>query len=68
MANRNFRPYIRRIDIIEKHINYVYTGIVMDIMIMSHDMRFPAMWYVRPATAQISLRISAFYSEPLLVA
>ena len=24
---------------------------------MSHDMRFPTMWYVRPAKAQTSLRI-----------
>ena len=35
---------------------------------MSRDMRFPTMWYVRPAKAQISLRISAVCSEPLLVA
>ena len=26
---------------------------------MSHDMRFPSMWYVRPAMAQTSLRIRA---------
>ena len=26
---------------------------------MSHDMRFPTMWYVRPAKAQTSLRIRA---------
>ena len=26
---------------------------------MSHDMRFPTMWYVRPAKPQISLRIHA---------
>ena len=26
---------------------------------MSFDMRFPTMWYVRPAKAQISLRIYA---------
>ena len=25
--------------------------------LMSRDMRFPTMWYVRPAKAQISLRI-----------
>ena len=31
-------------------------------------MRFPTMWYVRPAKAQISLRIRAVWSEPLLVA
>ena len=34
----------------------------------SHDMRFPTMWYVRPAKAQTSLRIRAVWSEPLLVA
>ena len=26
---------------------------------MSHDMRFPTMWYIRPAKAQSSLRIRA---------
>ena len=31
-------------------------------------MRFPTMWYVRPAKPQISLRIRAARSEPLLVA
>ena len=35
---------------------------------MSRDMRFPTMWYVRPAKPQISLRIRAVWSEPLLVA
>ena len=30
-------------------------------------MRFPTMWYVRPAKTQISLHISAVWSEPLLV-
>ena len=35
---------------------------------MSRDMRFPTMWYVRPAKAQISLRIRAVWSEPLLIA
>ena len=35
---------------------------------LSHDMRFPTMWYVRPAKPQISLRIRAAWSEPLLVA
>ena len=32
------------------------------------DMRFPTMWYVRPAKTQISLRRHAVWSEPLLVA
>ena len=31
-------------------------------------MRFPTMWYARPAKPQISLRIRAVWSEPLLVA
>ena len=35
---------------------------------LSQCMRFPTMWYVRPAKPQISLRISAVWSEPLLVA
>ena len=35
---------------------------------MSHGMGFPTMWYVRPAKLQISLRIRADWSEPLLVA
>ena len=34
---------------------------------LSHCMRFPTMWYVRPAKPQISLRIRAVWSEPLLV-
>ena len=35
---------------------------------MSCYMRFPTMWYVRPAKPQISLRIRAAWSEPVLVA
>ena len=35
---------------------------------LSHDMRFPTMWYVWPAKAQTSMRIRAVWSEPLLVA
>ena len=31
----------------------------VDQDILSHYMRFPTMWYVRPAKAQISLRICA---------
>ena len=35
---------------------------------MSRDMRFPTMWYVRPAAkAQTSRHIRAVWSEPLLV-
>ena len=36
--------------------------------IMSQCMRFPTVWRVRPAKAQISLRIRAVWSEPLRVA
>ena len=35
---------------------------------MSQCMSFPTMWYVRPAKPQISLRIRAVWSEPLLIA
>ena len=35
---------------------------------MSQDMRFPTMWYVPPAKAQISLRLCAVWSEYFLVA
>ena len=35
---------------------------------VSKCMKFPSMWYVRPAKPQISLRIRAVWSEHLLVA
>ena len=35
---------------------------------MSQCMRFPSLWYVRPAKPQMSLRIRAVWSEPLLIA
>ena len=35
---------------------------------MSQCMRFTTMWCVRPAKPQMSLRIRAVWSEPLLVA
>ena len=38
------------------------------IINLSQCMRFPTMWYVRPAKPKISLRIRAVRSEPLLVA
>ena len=41
---------------------------VFHIPHMSRDMRFPTIWYVRPARAQTSLRLRAVWSEPLLVA
>ena len=34
---------------------------------MRHGMRFPTMWYVRPAKPQISLHMRAVWSEPLLI-
>ena len=34
---------------------------------MSQCMRFPTMWYVRPAKPQTSLRVRAVWSEPLQV-
>ena len=34
----------------------------------SQYMKFPTMWYVRPAKPQISLHIGAVWLEPLLVA
>ena len=34
------------------------------VLHMSQCMRFPTMWYVRPAKAQTSLRICAVWSEP----
>ena len=34
---------------------------------LSRDIGFPTMWHVRPAKPQISLRIRAVLSEPLLV-
>ena len=37
-------------------------------ILMSLDMRFPTIWYVWPANPQISLRIRAVWSGPLLVA
>ena len=39
----------------------------LHIPYLSRDMRFPTMWYVRPAKPQTSLRIRAVWSESLLV-
>ena len=47
------------------YLNLFHTGIchvgmhVKTCAHMSRDMRFPTMWYVRPAKPQISLRIRA---------
>ena len=44
-------------------------GIVYSFLTyLSCDTWFPTMWYVRPTKHQISLRIRAVWSEPLLVA
>ena len=40
----------------------------LSLLHLSQCMRFPTIWYVRPAKPQISLRIRAVWSEPLLVA
>ena len=47
---------------------YSFMAILLYTIDLSPDMRFPAMWYVRPAKPQISLRIRAVRSELLLVA
>ena len=46
--------------------NFIFANIIKRHMIQC--MRFPTMWYVRPAKPQISLRMRAVWSEPLLVA
>ena len=43
---------------------YVY----ITVLDMSRDMRFPTMWFVRPAKAQTSLCIHTVWSKPLLLA
>ena len=47
---------------------YTYYFLLSSFNHLSQCMRFPTMWYVRPAKPQISLRIRAVWSEPLLVA
>ena len=55
-------------------LNYCYSDFFADDAIihtnskMSRGMGFLTVWYVRPAEPQISLRIRAVWSEPLLVA
>ena len=41
--------------------------VILNYQKTSRDMRFPSMWYVRPAKAQASLRKCAVWPEPLLV-
>ena len=54
----------------DQDISYTYTKMESSPTVynVSQCMRFPTMWYVRPAKPQISLRIRAVWSEPLLVA
>ena len=43
-------------------------AVVNHALPLSYGMRFPTLWYVRPAKAQTSLYIRTVWSEPLLVA
>ena len=52
-------PFLQEHSLLMRNVLIVY---------VSHDMRFPTMWYARPAKAQTSLRICAVWSEPLLLA
>ena len=52
-------PFLQEHSLLMRNVLIVY---------VSNDMRFPTMWYVRPAKAQTSLRIRAVWSEPLLLA
>ena len=47
-----------RTNILDAHQNFSVLGRTMNNS-LSRDMRFPTMWYVRPAMSQISLRIHA---------
>ena len=52
-----------------RHLDpYIRVALEVTLTCMSRDMRFPTMCYVRPAKPQISLRLHAGWSEPLLVA
>ena len=59
-------PFIEILSLIEdKQIN---SKTLIRHANMSRDIRFSTIWYVRPTKPQISLRIRAVWSEPLLVA
>ena len=47
---------------------YIFDNVKTIHYHLNQCMRFPTIWYVRPAKAQTSLRIRAVWSEPLLVA
>ena len=51
----SYSPVVDNSDV----ILYSPPGQITTVIIMSCDMRFPTMWYVRPAKAQTSLRIRA---------
>ena len=55
-------------DVTQHYAKFPSTKIYNTNIIMSQCIWFPTMWYVRPAKPQISLRILAVWSEPLLVA
>ena len=52
------------INLAKENYDYVF----IEVRHLSHDMRFPTIWYLRPAKAKISLRIRAVWSELLQVA
>ena len=69
----------RTVMILRRRCNLLYLAVIVSNLehsinkvlmqtYMSRDMRFLTMLYVRPAKPQISLRICAVRSEPLLVA
>ena len=57
-------------DMCQSFDTFIQVGIIClcDFNHVSQCMGFPTVWYVRPAKPQISLRIRAVGSEPLLVA
>ena len=58
LADRNKKAYWENITTVQwwRRLSRNDIDVLHD---MNHGMRFPTMWYVRPAKAQISLRISA---------
>ena len=62
-----------RVMILRRHASifskiFMVERIEKQVYDMSRDIRFPTVWYVRPAKAQTSLCISEVWSEHLLVA
>ena len=57
-----------RLSSVELEVTVLITISICGWFVFSRDMRFPKIWYVRPAKAQTSLRIRAVWSELLLVA